>query len=328
MDICLSIGGINIIVISENRTFIQALGRRYTGFTPLEKARGGDGSEYQADADGYSPEVNPSLAEKPPSRPARKELKERSSLTGFIAEDRLLPTATISINHKHPPLGLRDIRLWQEAGLYFLESDDCTARIDLGKKDIQAQMPARAGVFDCFLRVVFSLLLLEYDGFLLHAAGLSRDNRGYVFTGPSSSGKTTLAGSATDFNVLSDELVIIKKDGGKFLLFSTPFAGEFKGRVDNCCALLEIIFFLRKNIPGGYAVLEKQEMLISLLENIFFFARDYTANQKIIRIGYELCYFSEGYSLDLFSKTDVRRVIYEITASKAQRAGSLAGSGR
>ncbi|MCM8762901.1 MAG: hypothetical protein NC829_00780, partial [Candidatus Omnitrophica bacterium] len=52
---------------------------------------------------------------------------------------------------------------------------------------------ARKGVdLSGLIRVLTSAVLIEKGGFLLHACGVAQDNRGYVFCGPSESGKTTI----------------------------------------------------------------------------------------------------------------------------------------
>ncbi|MBI5303648.1 MAG: hypothetical protein HY868_16045 [Chloroflexi bacterium] len=79
-----------------------------------------------------------------------------------------------------------------------------------------------------FLRVLYAHLCLRAGGLLLHAAGVVRDQAGYVFFGESGSGKTTTARLSLDLGcaVLSDDLVILKKDGDSFRVFGVPFRGE------------------------------------------------------------------------------------------------------
>ncbi|MDI6840099.1 MAG: hypothetical protein QMD71_04475 [bacterium] len=56
----------------------------------------------------------------------------------------------------------------------------------------------------------------------LHSAAVSRDGRGYLLVGPSGSGKTTLCISLLrkGFSFLDDDMVLLKKERGKWELFS------------------------------------------------------------------------------------------------------------
>jgi hypothetical protein len=64
--------------------------------------------------------------------------------------------------------------------------------------------------FDRFLRVLYSKILSCENGILVHGAGVCIKERGYLFAGPSSSGKTTLARKFSRADVLSDELTIVR----------------------------------------------------------------------------------------------------------------------
>ncbi len=80
-----------------------------------------------------------------------------------------------------------------------------------------------------FLRVVYAWLSLEAQGLLLHACGIVRRQRGYVFFGPSGSGKTTVAQLSRVHTILSDDLVIIKRQGIGYRVYGVPFRGELAG---------------------------------------------------------------------------------------------------
>ena len=88
--------------------------------------------------------------------------------------------------------------------------------------------PALASL-ENYLRWAVADLALERGGFVLHAAGLVRGGRGYVFFGPSGAGKSTLAGMSAEMDeacgILSDDLVLISRGEGTFEVSSTPFAG-------------------------------------------------------------------------------------------------------
>lgn len=78
-----------------------------------------------------------------------------------------------------------------------------------------------------FLRVLYSQLCERAGGLLLHAAGVIRNNQGYVLFGPSGSGKTTATRFSLAHTVLSDDMVIVKMQGNKARVYGVPFRGDF-----------------------------------------------------------------------------------------------------
>ena len=83
-------------------------------------------------------------------------------------------------------------------------------------------------LFNPLIEVCLLSRLSRDGGLLLHAAGLVFNKQGYIFTGPSGAGKSTIAelfarqGAA----VLSDERVILRRQGHTFMLYGTPWVGS------------------------------------------------------------------------------------------------------
>ena len=65
------------------------------------------------------------------------------------------------------------------------------------------------------------------NNFLVHSCAVTRDGAGYLFVGPSRSGKSTIAKLSSDYSVLNDDIVIIKKENGTYTVSGTPFRGDF-----------------------------------------------------------------------------------------------------
>ena len=80
-----------------------------------------------------------------------------------------------------------------------------------------------------FLRVLYAHLCVRGGGLLLHAAGVIRDGRGFVFCGKSGAGKSTTAQLSLEagVTVLSDDLVIVRRQGDAFRVYGVPFRGTF-----------------------------------------------------------------------------------------------------
>jgi hypothetical protein len=90
------------------------------------------------------------------------------------------------------------------------------------------------------LRVFEQLLMQAYHsaarrrrlpGRLVHAAGVIREGRGFLFVGHSGAGKSTIARLSADHHVLNDEIIMITPDTADGLLVrGTPFNGFFAGK--------------------------------------------------------------------------------------------------
>lgn len=115
-----------------------------------------------------------------------------------------------------------------------------------------------------FLRVVYAWECLFRGGLLLHASGVIRGELGYVFFGPSGAGKTTVTRLSPEAIVLSDDLVILMPQAGKFWVHGVPFRGEMvEGVRTNAAAPLYGLFALTKtpdhalsDVPVAQAVAE------------------------------------------------------------------------
>ena len=81
---------------------------------------------------------------------------------------------------------------------------------------------------DCVLRVLYATILPRVGGMLVHSCGLRHAEIGVVFPGESGAGKTTLARKAPEADdVLSDELVVIRRGEDGWRVHGTPFWGDF-----------------------------------------------------------------------------------------------------
>jgi hypothetical protein len=94
------------------------------------------------------------------------------------------------------------------------------------------------------------LLLMHYlaqgRGITLHACGIVIEDKGILFVGESGAGKSTLArmwDQENGVDILSDDRIIVRKQGREFRVYGTPWHGEaaFGSPRE---ARLERIFFL------------------------------------------------------------------------------------
>jgi len=113
-------------------------------------------------------------------------------------------------------------------------------RLELGRGDFRAVVgPGRQATLtaapseqtlDAFLRSYISFRLLRSGGFMLHSAGLVKKGRAYLFLGKSGAGKSTLSklAAANGFEVISDEINLVRPGKGGFRAYGSPFWGEMR----------------------------------------------------------------------------------------------------
>jgi len=104
-----------------------------------------------------------------------------------------------------------------------------------------------------FVRACLQCRLMEEEGTFMHAAGVSWEGNGYVFTGHTRVGKTTLSREFPAEAVLGDDLVAVRETQGITELFGTPWPGREGGTVAYGGAPLRSVFNLHPELePGIY----------------------------------------------------------------------------
>ncbi|MFH1074492.1 MAG: hypothetical protein V1752_05325 [Candidatus Firestonebacteria bacterium] len=162
--------------------------------------------------------------------------------------------------------------------------------------------------FDTFVRLAYSSLLLKHNGFLLHASGVVSRGKGYIFTGISGAGKTTIAEvSKRRGVVLSDEIVAVRKTGKSWKLFGTPFMGLMKGGGKNKAIKNPKLLFLRQASKNALKTITIEKAWEKLLRNVILFKPE----KKIAGLSYDFISSVENKILE-FKKTGFWRVLWAI----------------
>jgi hypothetical protein len=100
-----------------------------------------------------------------------------------------------------------------------------------------------------------------------------RNGKAFVFTGLSEAGKTTMARLApSDVSILTDEASYIRRTGGHYCAYGTPFAGELGEPGKNISAPIEAVYFLKKAAENRIDEIDPAVAIQRLLRNILFFA--------------------------------------------------------
>ena len=114
-------------------------------------------------------------------------------------------------------------------------------RLELKRGDFSAVLNLRSGTgelsaapyeqcLDAFLRSLLSSLLPRRGGFMLHSAGIVKRGKAYLFLGKSGAGKSTLSklAAGAGLEVVSDEINLLRREGGRYRVYGSPFWGEMR----------------------------------------------------------------------------------------------------
>ena len=148
---------------------------------------------------------------------------------------------------------------------------------------------APCGNIGNFLRVLYAWRCVHYNALLLHASGVIKDGRAFVFFGPSGSGKTTTARLSLDHTVLSDDLVIIKKKDNTYKAYGVPFRGDMpEAPRTNAQADLYGLFRLKKHTLHFTKPLGHSQAVAELISCVPFVMEDPIMNQRAMDICVDL----------------------------------------
>jgi hypothetical protein len=116
-------------------------------------------------------------------------------------------------------------------------------------------------------QILMMYFFAKRNGALIHAAGLEFNGRGYIFPGKSGAGKSTISRQLTgldDYEVLSDDRIIVRKMDKTFKAFGTPWPGE-AGIAVNKSVDLAGIFFISQASFNKIEEIKPQKALERLL---------------------------------------------------------------
>lgn len=125
--------------------------------------------------------------------------------------------------------------------------------------------------------------LARAGGLLLHSAGVLSRTGGYIFTGASGTGKSTLSGffATRGASVLSDERMAIRKSGEAFVMHGTPWVGS-GAYARNESGLLTELFCIRHGLQQQIERLSPGAVLSFLLPQCFLPHWDRTAMESTL----------------------------------------------
>jgi hypothetical protein len=243
----LEIGGIPVLIKSDKSWFIQIIAKKYQAFISSSSLKSeSEKNSLNNSHPGCQSTVQLYLDLR------QKEMEKWSDLI----EEKLW----IDISYRH--------------NRFFIRRPDLEGEIDLTSRIARVTNRAAIYSFDSFLRILYSLILVQEGGFLLHAASVAKDGQGYLFMGKSGAGKSTIAAHSPEQSVLSDEISLIKKVEADYRLYSTPFWGEQEIKGRNFCFPLQGIYQLKQSPQLCSKKLTPRDALSKLMGNILYFSRE------------------------------------------------------
>jgi hypothetical protein len=161
-------------------------------------------------------------------------------------------------------------------------------------------------------RIAYFNKFLELRGLLLHAAGLVKNGKAYIFPGVSGSGKTTIVRLSPVLTLLSDEISAIRlngENGSPVIGLGTPFYGEWGLPGENVAAPVKGLYFLKKAEEHRLTPLTSIEALNRLLPCIFTFTNMERRLKQVIDYAIELVSRVPAFALEFRPNPDFWPVI-------------------
>ena len=214
----------------------------------------------------------------------------------------------ISQNRPYSPeIAIQDNRL-------MMTSEEFSGYMDMRKKEGEVDiLPKWApGALANFVKNLYSVLIFSDGGLMLHAAGVAKNGRAYIFFGPSESGKSTIAGVSGNYPVLTDELVAIRYLNGSFKAYGTPFWGEHTKAGEGISGSFEIggLFKLIKNNQVYLKRLSYGQAIAEIL-TVPEFYDNLLSVEKLLNLCMDLARVTPCYELNFLPDSSFWRCIDE-----------------
>ena len=126
---------------------------------------------------------------------------------------------------------------------------------------------------------------------LIHGCGLRHAAIGVIFPGVSGAGKSTLARKALDADdVLSDEIVAVRRLDDGWRVFGTPFWGDFaRGGISMRSWPLRTVAFLNQAREVAMTPITSSDATLRLLGCFLAFTTDRASVERSLAVAVQLC---------------------------------------
>jgi len=190
-----------------------------------------------------------------------------------------------------PPISANpeaEVQVTQRQGRWCLTRGDFGAEWEPATRRGWIRQSPNPYSLDSVLRIVHTLVLARQGGFLMHSASAIRNGKAFLFAGVSGAGKTTISRLApSDATLLTDEISYVRKQGGGYVAFGTPFTGELAKVGENVSAPVATLYLLAQGPENRIDPVPDGEAARSLLANVLFFAEDEALVQSTFHSAFE-----------------------------------------
>lgn len=203
----------------------------------------------------------------------RELLQERYA--AFVSLEEKPDIHIVLQPHSSPPTHVRieSVKVRQAEGGWRFVYDTFVADVTPTADGAEVACLRSSYAVDSFLRTLMALYLPQHNGVMLHASAVRYRGQGYVFAGRSGTGKSTVARLlASIAEVLSDELVAIRRMPEGWQVFGTPFWGDFARAGANLNAPLQGIYLLQHAKQHHLEKLSRRDALAAILQCSLQFA--------------------------------------------------------
>lgn len=166
---------------------------------------------------------------------------------------------------------------------------------------------------DNYIEIIMTLLkiadeLPDRNKFLMHGAVVAWKQKGYIFTAPSGTGKTTHVRLwkkylGSDVEIINGDKPILEVKEEKIIAYGTPWAGKERFQ-KNTSVPIQGICFLRQSKTNNIRRLNRREALLLLLPQIYIMSDSKKA----------------GKTLELFGEVLERIPVYEFSCNISKQA--------
>ena len=206
----------------------------------------------------------------------------RQEMGEFLSEKPAELILDLSPLEKHRSDSWEPLSLTGEGNEFRVDRHDMSCRIDLSTGRGSGVMVENTFAFGTFLRGLYSRLLLDRQGIILHASAVIRNGTAYAFTGPSGSGKTTVALLSPENRLITDELLILRRTAhGEVLVCGTPFIGDSVQTGLNIQQPLQRLFYLVQAPENRIEPMKLKNAITLAMGQVMFFDR---SPQQMIRL--------------------------------------------
>jgi hypothetical protein len=214
----------------------------------------------------------------------------RDRYESFISDDRPFSTFRVTTFDAESDETAKKSRLGEQPALTLegnrlgMKRSDFSGAFNIADNRGTLEVHESVYSFDAFYRVFYTWLMLKRGGFMLHASSVVHNGKGYIFTGSSGSGKSTISGLSAETTLLSDELTAVLKKNGEYEVHGNPFWGDFQKGTAREKATVSHLFFLRKARENRIEQIPLRIKMKQILQNVLFFGRGLELTDELLSV--------------------------------------------